>query len=39
MPELPLAITQHPIGGIKPDEVRAKADAILEQVLAGLIAR
>ncbi|MDA0733677.1 MAG: hypothetical protein O2909_02635 [Chloroflexi bacterium] len=38
MPELPMAIAQHPIGGIKADAVQAKADALLEQVIAGLIA-
>jgi len=36
MPELPMAISQHPIGGIKPDAVKAKADALLQQVISGL---
>ena len=36
MPELPMAIAQHPLGGIKKDAVLAKADALLEQVIAGL---
>ena len=39
MPELPMAITQHPIGGIKSDAVQAKADTLLTQVISGLIAR
>lgn len=39
MPELPLAITRHPIGGIKSDAVQARADALLQQVISGLIAR
>jgi len=38
MPELPMAITQHPIGGIKSDAVEAKADALLQQVITGLMA-
>jgi hypothetical protein len=38
MPELPLAISPHPIGGIKSDAVLAKADALLEQVVSGLMA-
>ena len=38
MPELPMAIAPHPLGGLKPDEVEAKAEALLEQVLAGLTA-
>jgi hypothetical protein len=38
MPGLPMAIAQHPIGGIKAEAVKAKADALLEQVIAGFIA-
>jgi hypothetical protein len=38
MPELPMAITQHPIGGIKSDAVQARANALLPQVISGLIA-
>ncbi len=38
MPELPMAITDHPIGGLKADAVQAKADDLLEKVLAGLTA-
>jgi hypothetical protein len=30
MPDLPIAITKHPIGGLKPDQVRAKAAAMVE---------
>jgi hypothetical protein len=36
MPDLPMAITQHPIGGLGPEAVRQKADDLLEQVIAGL---
>lgn len=36
MPDLPLAITQHPIGGLKPDRVRAKAAAMVEATVAGV---
>jgi hypothetical protein len=30
IPDLPIAITKHPIGGLKPDQVRAKAAAMVE---------
>ncbi len=36
MADLPLAITQHPIGGLKPDQVRAKAAAMVEATLRGV---
>ena len=36
MPELPMAIAPHPLGGLKPGAVQAKAEALLEQVIAGL---
>jgi hypothetical protein len=39
MPELPMAIAPHPLGGLKPDSVEAKAEALLEQVIAGLTAQ
>jgi len=39
MPELPMAIAPHPLGGLKPDAVEAKAEALLEQVIAGLTAQ
>ena len=36
LPELPMAITQHPIGGIKGDAVVSKADELLDLVVSGL---
>ena len=36
MPELPMAITQHPIGGIKEDTAVSKADGLLDVVVEGL---
>ena len=36
MPELHLAIPQHPLGGLRAEAVKEKADALLEQVVAGL---
>lgn len=36
MPELPMAITNHPIGGLKPDLVQSKADDLLDKVIAAL---
>ncbi len=36
IPELPVAVAQHPFGGLKTPEVLAKADALLEQVVSGL---
>jgi hypothetical protein len=36
MPELPMAITQHPIGGLEAEAVLQKADALLAQVISGL---
>lgn len=36
MPDLKFAITKHPIGGLKPDIVREKADAMLDAVLGGV---
>ena len=36
LPDLPLAVTQHPIGGLPSDAVTAKADALLDLVIAGL---
>ena len=32
MPDLPLAIPQHPLGGLLAEAVKEKADALLEQV-------
>ena len=39
MPELNLVIVSHPIGGLKEDEVRAKADSIIEKTIQGLTAK
>ena len=36
MPELPMAIAPHPLGGQKADAVMAKAEALLDQVVSGL---
>ena len=36
MPELPLAVAQHPLGGLRKEAVLAKAEALLDQVVAGL---
>jgi hypothetical protein len=36
MPDLRLAITKHPIGGLKPEQVAAKADAMIEATVAGV---
>ena len=37
MPELPLVIPQHPLGGFQVDAVTKKADQLLEHVIAGLV--
>ena len=37
MPDLPLVIVSHPIGGISSEEVKEKADNIFRQVVAMLI--
>ena len=34
MPELPLVIPQHPLGGLQVDAVTKKADQLLEHVIA-----
>ena len=36
LPDLPMAVTQHPIGGLPAGAVTAKADALLDLVIAGL---
>ncbi len=36
MPELPMAIAPHPIGGLKAQAVQDKADALLEQLVASV---
>ena len=38
MPELPMAVTAHPIGGIPAPEAQDKADALLDAVVAALTA-
>ena len=38
MPDLRLAITQHPIGGLKPDQVKAKAAAMVDTTVSALTA-
>jgi hypothetical protein len=37
MPDLPLVIIPHPIGGINPEEVKIKADNIFEAVVTRLL--
>ena len=39
MPELTMAIADHPLGGIKAEQLLAKADGLLEQVVLGLTGR
>ena len=39
MPDLPMAIVPHPIGGMKSEDVQAKADEVLDVVVAALTAR
>lgn len=36
MPELPMAIAQHPLGGLRAEAVLAKADALFDKVVSGL---
>lgn len=36
LPDLPIAVTPHPIGGLPADAVTAKAEALLDTVIAGL---
>ena len=36
MPELPMAIAPHPIGGVASDTAIAKADILFDTVVAGL---
>lgn len=36
MPELPLVIVSHPIGGIKKEDLISKADEIIEQIISSL---
>lgn len=37
MPELGMAIVAHPLGGLQAEQLLAKADGLLEQVVQGLI--
>tara|TARA_B100000029_G_scaffold370703_1_gene364573 strand:- start:2269 stop:2469 length:201 start_codon:yes stop_codon:yes gene_type:complete len=37
MNELPVAICQHPIGGIGDTQINSRAEELIEQVLAGFI--
>ena len=37
MPDLPLVIVPHPIGGISAEEVIAKADSILDNLIKQLV--
>ena len=37
MPDLPLVIVPHPIGGISAEEVMAKADGILDNLIKQLV--
>jgi len=39
MPRLPLVIISHPVGGLKSEEVREKADRIIEDLIMRLISR
>ena len=39
MPDLPCAIPRHPIGGLKPDAVRTKAEAMLTDTLRAVTER
>ncbi len=36
MPELPLVITAHPLGGESPEAIIARAEGALDQVVSGL---
>jgi hypothetical protein len=35
-PDLPIAIAQHPLGGLGPDAVKSRAEAIFGDVVKGL---
>ena len=39
MPELTMAIAEHPFGGLKAEQLLAKADDLLGQVVEGLTGR
>lgn len=38
MPQLPLVIVPHPVGGLRAEEVREKADRIINNIVAVLTA-
>jgi hypothetical protein len=38
MPDLPVVITKHPIGGLKPEQVASRAGDLLDGVTAALVA-
>lgn len=37
IPDLAMAVMPHPIGGLTPEEVRAKADGVVGEVVSGLM--
>jgi hypothetical protein len=39
MAELPFVITKHPIGGLKPQQVREKAEAMLATTIAAAVSQ
>ncbi len=39
MPELTMAVAEHPFGGLRAEQLLAKADGLLEQVVEGLTGR
>ena len=39
MPDLRIAITKHPIGGLKPEQVREKVTAMLDATVQGVTER
>jgi len=36
LPSLPLVVIPHPLGGLKPEEVRAKANKVIDEVVRSL---
>ena len=36
MPELTMAVAEHPLGGLQAEKLLSKADGLLEQVVEGL---
>jgi hypothetical protein len=37
LPDLPSAITKHPLGGLRPPEVVAKAESLLHDTVAAIL--